>query len=135
MLAVFPSSAQAAIKIEVAEVQNGFAFVKGNGAARDAQITWDGNAVTTANKNNGGFSFNGAVPADCIGVLRDGVSAINVQVLNCTPAVSTAPAPVPKTGQTTSFATGDDGALQRALHGQPRFTDNETGRSRTILQG
>jgi hypothetical protein len=57
ILAVFLSSAQAAIKIEIAEVQNGFAFIKGNNAARSAQITWDGNAVTTANKNNGGFSF------------------------------------------------------------------------------
>jgi hypothetical protein len=78
ILAVFLSSAQAAINIEVAEVQNWFAFIKGNNAAKGAQITW-GNAVTTANKNNGGFSFNGAVPNDCIGELSDGVSTINVQ--------------------------------------------------------
>ena len=98
MLAILISSAQAAIKIEIAEVQNGFAFVKGNDAARGAQITWEGNTVTTANNNNGGFSFNGAVPADCIGVLRVGVSTITVQLLNCTAVSAAAPAPVPKTG-------------------------------------
>ena len=62
ILVVFLSSAQAAIKIEIAEVQNGSAFIKGNNAAKSAQITWDGNTVTTANNQNGGFSFNGAVP-------------------------------------------------------------------------
>src|SRR5215831_8430855 len=94
----FISSAQAAIKIEIAEVQNGFAFVTGNGAQNSAQITWEGNPVTTANKNNGGFSFNGVVPADCVGTLGDGVSTIQVTVLDCTPA-SAALAPVPRTGQ------------------------------------
>jgi hypothetical protein len=34
-------------------------------------------------RNNGGFSFNGPTPANCIGELRDGVSMINVQVLDC----------------------------------------------------
>ena len=135
-LVIFFSSAQAAINIEVAEVQNAFAFVKGNDAARGAQITWDGNAVTTANKNNGGFSFNGSVPADCIGVLSDGVSTINVQVLNCTPVSAAAPAPVPKTGQTTSFATGDDGALKKGVAWPtPRFTDNSNGTITDNLTG
>jgi hypothetical protein len=64
ILAVFVSSAQAVIKIEVAEVQNGVAFIKGSGAQKSAPIIWDGNAVTTANNNNGRVSFNGAVPAD-----------------------------------------------------------------------
>jgi len=35
---------------------------------------------------------------------------------------------VPKTGQTTSYATGDDGDLEKGLAWQnPRFTDNEDG--------
>ena len=127
ILAAFLSSAQAAIKIEIAEVQNGFAFIKGNNAARSAQITWDGNAVTTANKNNGGFSFNGAVPHDCIGELSDGVSTINVQVLDCTP-VATSTTKVLKTGQTISYATGDDGQYQAgATIPNPRFIDNGNG--------
>jgi hypothetical protein len=135
IFAVFLSSAQAAIKIEIAEVQNGFAFIKGNNAARSAQIIWDGNAVTTANKQNGGFSFTGAVPHDCIGELSDGVSTINVQVLDCTP-VSAAPAPVPRTGQTTSYAASDDGALQRGVVlPTPRFTDNSNGMITDNLTG
>jgi hypothetical protein len=136
MLAILISSAQATIKIEIAEVQNGFAFVKGNGAERRAQITWEGNAVTTANNNKGGFSFNGAVPADCIGVLSDGVSTIRVQVLNCTPVSAAAPALVPRTGQTTSFATGDDGFYQAGIPvPSPRFTDNSDGTVTDNLTG
>jgi hypothetical protein len=135
MWAVFLSSAHAAIKIEVAEVQNGFAFVKGNGAERRAQITWEGNAVTTANNTNGGFSFNGAVPSDCIGSLSDGVGTINVQLLDCTPT-SAAPAPVPKTGQTASIATGDDGDLEKGVASpNPRFTDNGNGTITDNLTG
>jgi len=35
------------------------------------------------------------------------------------------PAPVPQTGQTTSYAAGDDGATQRGVAWpSPRFTDN-----------
>ena len=37
-------------------------------------------------------------------------------------------APVPKTGQTTSYATGDDGALRKGVAWPtPRFTDNGNG--------
>jgi Protein of unknown function (DUF1566) len=117
--------AEAAIKIEQATVQNGVAFVKGNGATKGAQITWEGFAVTTANKNNGGFSFFGILPDDCSGQLRDGASVVNVAVLGCTPVTAGAPAPVAKTGQTTSFASGDDGDLQEGVASPtPRFTKN-----------
>jgi hypothetical protein len=54
-LAAFVASAEAVIKIETATVQNGVAFIKGNGAEKGAQISWDGTAVTTANNKNGGF--------------------------------------------------------------------------------
>ena len=38
------------------------------------------------------------------------------------------PAPVPKTGQTISYAAGDDGALQKGVTWPvPRFTDNGDG--------
>src|SRR5262249_24604610 len=120
------------IKIQVAEVQNGFAVIKGNNAVKGAQILWEGNAVTTANNNNGGFSFNGAVPSDCVGQLSDGPETVAVQVLNCTPAGVGAAAPIPRTGQTTSFFSGDDGALQKGVAWpSPRFTNvstaNDTG--------
>jgi hypothetical protein len=68
------SSAEALIKIETAEVQNGVAFIKGNGAVLGAQITWEGTAVTTANNKNGGFSFFSVLAADCRGKLRDTVN-------------------------------------------------------------
>ncbi|MEW6660449.1 MAG: DUF1566 domain-containing protein [Thermodesulfobacteriota bacterium] len=41
---------------------------------------------------------------------------------------ATVPAPVPKTGQTTSYGTRDDGALQKGVAWPtPRFTDNNNG--------
>src|SRR5215510_3311675 len=139
LLIGFVAPAEAAITLEVAEVQNGFAFIKGNNAVRGAQIFWEGTLVTTANNNNGGFSFNGVVPSDCVGALSDqpnGASPINVQVLNCTPVSAAAPAPVPKTGQTTLFATGDDGDLEKGVASPtPRFTDNNNGTITDNLTG
>ena len=82
--------------------------------------------MTTANKSNGRFSFNVAVPGDCIGELSDGVSTINVQILGCTPVSQDGG--VLKTGQTTSYATGDDGDFQAGVPvPNPRFTDNGDG--------
>jgi hypothetical protein len=126
------ASAQAAIKIEQATVQNGVAFVKGNGAALGFTITWEGVAVTTANQKNGGFSFFSVLPDDCTGALSDGVSTVAVAVLGCT---ASAPAPVAKTGQTQCFdssgisipcsGTDQDGELQEGVASpSPRFTKN-----------
>jgi Protein of unknown function (DUF1566) len=124
VLVIFFSSAQAVIKIEQATVQNGVAFIQGNGAVNGAAIIWEGSSVTTANKNNGGFSFFGILPDDCTGDLTDGAETVQVAVLNCTPA-SAAAAPVPQTGQTASFATGDDGDLEKGVASpNPRFTVN-----------
>jgi len=45
-------------------------------------------------------------------------------------------APVPQTGQTTSFATGDDGDLQKGVAlPDPRFTDNLNGTITDNLTG
>ena len=141
------AAAQAAIKIEQATVQNGVAFVKGNGAALGAQITWEGVAVTTANKKNGGFSFFGVPPDDCSGQLSDGASSVNVAVLGCTPVTKAgAPAPVPQTGQTLCYdgvgiripclGTGQDGELQAGVESpSPRFTDNGDGTVTDYLTG
>jgi hypothetical protein len=129
------ASAQTTIRIEIAEVQNGVVFVKGTGATSGAPITWEGNLVTTANRNKGGFSFNGTVPADCIGTLSDGVSTGTVQILGCTP-ISGGFLPLPRTGQTTSYVAGDDGALQKGLAPPtPRFTDNANGTITDNLSG
>ena len=46
------------------------------------------------------------------------------------------PAPVPKTGQTISYATGDDGALQKGVISPvPRFSDNNDGTVTDKLTG
>ncbi|MBF0496260.1 MAG: DUF1566 domain-containing protein, partial [Deltaproteobacteria bacterium] len=40
----------------------------------------------------------------------------------------TSPAPVPRTGQTTTYASGDDGDLEKGVSWpSPRFTDNSDG--------
>src|SRR5262245_16585313 len=148
LLIGFVSSADAAIKIETAMVENGVAFIQGNGAVRGAQIFWEGSAVATANKNNGGFSFFGVLPNDCVGALSDqpgGATPVNVQVLDCTP-VSAASAPVPRTGQTTCYdaigttipcaGTGQDGEVQAGVPlPTPRFTDNNNGTITDNLTG
>jgi hypothetical protein len=122
VLTTFSSPAEAVIKIDIAEVQKGVAFIKGNGAQLGAQITWEGGLVTTANNKNGGFSFFGVLPGDCVGELSDGNETGNVQVLNCTPVASVL---LPRTGQITSYAAGDDGALQKGVAWpNPRFTVN-----------
>jgi|GEM_PF-2677843 len=133
ILAVFVSPAQAVIKIETATVKSGVAFIKGNGAARGAQITWEGFAgVTAANKNNGGFSFFGVLPADCTGTLTDGAQTIQVRILGCTTEAS----PLARTGQTVQFAIGDDGDLEKGQPWpNPRFTDNLNGTVTDNLTG
>jgi hypothetical protein len=127
------SSAQA-INVSTADVQGGLAVVKGGKAAANATITWEGGNVATANKN-GGFSFSGAVPSDCVGTLSDGVSTIDVALANCTPTPETTGG-VLKTGQTTSFAAGDDGDIQAGTPvPSPRFTDNGDGTIADNLTG
>jgi len=52
------------------------------------------------------------------------------------PAMKGKYAPVPKTGQTTVYATGDDGALQKGVAWPtPRFTDNGNGTVTDNLTG
>ncbi|MBM2804404.1 MAG: hypothetical protein HW419_2297 [Deltaproteobacteria bacterium] len=117
VLAIVISSAQA-INISSASVQNGLANVSGGKAVANSTIKWEGGNVATANKN-GGFSFSfGAVPADCVGTLSDGVTTLDVALANCTPA-TVIEAGVPKTGQTTSFATGTTGIWRKACRHRP----------------
>ena len=54
------------------------------------------------------------------------------------PCPSDGPAPVPKTGQTVSYATGDDGDLERGVEKpilKDRFTDNGDGTVQDNLTG
>lgn len=128
------TAAEAVIKIETAEEQDGVAFIKGNGAVLGAQITWEGGVVTTANTKNGGFSFVGVLPGDCQGTLSDGVETVQLNVLGCTPAPDRAPVAV--TGQIGSLAPGDDGDIQAGVpFPSPRFTDNGDGTVTDNLTG
>ena len=81
-----------AITITRAEVQWGEAVVMGKGAAANAKIKWRDNVedvdaveVTTANKR-GKFSFEGAVPSDCEGILSTNADStpFPVPLDNCT---------------------------------------------------
>ena len=135
VLVSYASSAEA-ITIKTAEVQNQFAYIKGSDGTHFNTITWDGEPVTQV-KPNGDFSFNGVVPADCVGTLSDGVDTINVVVLACTPVPSAA---VPQTGLTTSFDQNnpqrDDGALKvGVILPSPRFSDNSNGTITDHLTG
>jgi hypothetical protein len=143
------SSAEAVLTIRSAAVVNGVAVVEGGNAPRAAPISWEGTRVTQAN-NGGNFAFQGVVPADCVGRLEDGVpaDAVYVALANCAP-VSSAPAPVPQTGQTTCWQVGDgqiscdepegigqDGDIQAGVAWPtPRFTDRGNGTVRDNLTG
>ena len=72
----------------------------------------------------GDFNYNGSVAAEDITVFLNhfGRSQFN------NPCPPDGPTPPPKTGQTTSYATGDDGDFERGVPlVTPRFTDNLDG--------
>ena len=99
----------------------GVITVSGGQASRTATISWEGVAVATATKG-GSFTFTTTViPADCTGTLSDGVDTIAVPVAGCDGARTG----LPGTGQTISYAPGDDGDLQ--LGGPLDYVDNGDG--------
>jgi len=78
----------------------------------------------------GDFNSDGAVAADDVANFLSSFG--RSQFFNPCPSCQDSPCPcssiVPKTGQTTSYATGDDGDLEKGLiWPNPRFTDNEDG--------
>ncbi len=78
-----------------------------------------------------------------IGVFASGLSHPNHIAFKTSSTTTTTvnggtiyPAPVPQTGQTISYATGDDGALQKGVAlPSPRFTDNGNGTVTDNLTG
>ena len=128
------TSAQA-ITIQQAKITRGAVVVTGKKAAGSSTILWESQAVTQAGKS-GGFKFSTTnLPQDCVGELSDGVSTINVVISGCTTHVVSGS--VLKTGQTTSYAAGDDGDLQKGISTapNPRFTDNGNGTVTDNLTG
>ena len=70
---------------------------------------------------------------DIVGI---GIRISNPSYAWCVRGETNGPAPVPKTGQTVSYATGDDGDLQMGVAWpNPRFTDNGDGTITDNLTG
>jgi len=135
---LLPLSAHA-LDVGLATLQDGKVRVMGKGALGGASIQWQGNAVTTA---TGGGSFNftsSIIPTTCVGTLSDGVTTLFIAVSGCTTSGVTIPstvALVAATGQTTSYAIGDDGFHQKGVRSpNPRFTDNLDGTITDNLTG
>ena len=129
---VFPAHAQ---HINVAEIAQGAVQIEGDQAKRNAPITWEG-VVVTKTTNGGAFKFSTAIlPQDCVGELNDGVTTVDVVIAGCTTG-QVSGGGVLKTGQTTTFATGDDGDQQAGVPvPNPRFTDNGDGTVTDNLTG
>jgi hypothetical protein len=80
----------------------------------------------------GDFNYDGAVAADDVATFLEhfGRSPFN------DPCPPDGPAPVPKTWQTTSYGTGDDGDLGKGVAWpDPRWTDNGDGTVKDKLTG
>lgn len=130
VMAIFISSAQAAINIKEATIENGQVFIAGKQAQRRAAISWEGVVLGINSDRDGDFKFVTAdLPPDCVGRLKVGTEERDVVINNCTPVdITVIEAGVPKTGQTASVATGDDGDLEKGVASpNPRFTDNGNG--------
>ena len=112
-----------------ATLSGGVITVSGSKAVKAAPISWEGIVLSSASKG-GSFAFTTMViPLDCLGTLSDGVSTIDVRVEGC----SDVAAGLPGTGQTASYAIGDDayfnagGALSYTDNGDGTVTDVRTG--------
>ena len=85
----------------------------------------------------GNFDCDGDVDGTDAAVFKEdfGRSAFKNPCPDCTSSLET-PAPVPKTGQTTSYATEDDGHLQAGVEWpNPRFIDYGDGTVKDNLTG
>ena len=88
--------------------------------------------VFAQNFCQGDFNYNGSVAAEDVEEFLNhfGRSPFN------NPCPPDGPTPVQKTWQTTSYATGDDGDLQRGVEWpDPRWTDNGNGTVTDHLTG
>jgi len=138
VILVLPTWAHA-LEVGLARIQDGEVRVMGKGAAKDASISWQGAAVTTST-GGGSFNFSSSnIPATCVGTLSDGVTTLFIAVSGCTAAGVTVPstvALVAATGQTVSYAIGDDGFYRKGVPApNPRFTDNLDGTVTDNLTG
>ena len=104
-----------------AVLAGGSVHVDGAHAMKSSPVSWEGTVMTSASKA-GRFAFTTTiVPLDCIGTVSDGVRSIEVPVAGC-PAMTPG---LPGTGQTTTYAAGDDGDL--GIGGPLSYVDNGNG--------
>lgn len=122
------------IRIDKATIQRGKVVVEGDHAKKRANIYWEDDPVpVTKSDRDGDFKFSTTnLPIDCVGKLSDGVSTIDVVIRGCTTQQVISGGGVLKTGQTTSYAGGDDGELQKGTarsytDNGATITDNTTG--------
>jgi len=139
ILLVFVAPPAHALKAIVATIALGEVQVIGIQAKKNTNITWEGNnpdTVVTKSNKLGQFHFSTAdLPIDCVGQLSDGVNTIDVVVFGCTTEQVISGGGVSATGQTTSYAAGDDGALQKGVAlPNPRFTVKTSTRLQTTAQ-
>lgn len=87
-------------------------------AARNANITWEGDIVTWANRA-GTFRFSTTnLPSSCVGTLSDGIDTIRVVVRGCQPEAAAVEAEnVKATGVSPYYIwhAGDDADLQLGI--------------------
>src|SRR5687767_13407016 len=120
-LMMFASASPAYALGAKAALVGGLINVSGGQAAKSAPVFWEGIAVATANKG-GNFAFTTTViPADCVGTVSDGTSSIEVSIDGCSNATTR----LHGTGQTISYAPGDDGAIRAG--GALSYADNGDG--------
>jgi len=107
-----------ALRAVLAQITSEEVQVIGIQAARDANITWEGNIVTSANRA-GTFRFSTPdLPPTCVGTLSDGINTIQVVVKFCEPVVGTTGSPFVKaTGVSPYYIihAGDDADLQLGI--------------------
>jgi hypothetical protein len=134
----FAAQVEAVINIKVATIDNGVVHVEGDQAPKSTAVVWQGVALANVQTTNGGaFKFDTTVrPASCVGNLNIGLEERDVVIANCTPSLDPTLALVPQTGQTSSFAFGDDGYYQAGVRlPSPRFTENGDGTITDKLTG
>jgi hypothetical protein len=124
-------------------------ITSGGAALADVTVSTNGGSATT---NAGGYTIGGLANGNyTITPVKTGFTfspatlAVTVNGANLTGQNFTATATgsgstgtnqLPKTGQTTSYAAGDDGALQKGVAWpNPRFTDNTNGTVTDNLTG
>jgi hypothetical protein len=128
--ATFTLAAPTTYALTVSQTGTGSGAVSGGGSYA-AGATVNLTATPTS-----GSTFAGWSPSPCATSFAMPASALTCTATFTLAAPTSYPYPVAKTGQTASYAAGDDGALQKGVAWpNPRFTDNANGTVTDNLTG